>query len=183
MIGLLACAAVPAQEPVSAQRSFDAQHTRFRFDVRTRWGQHIGGTFPRHEGALTRLADGRQRVRVRLDARAVQVAGPARYTTHARGPKFFDSARHADIEFVSDPHPPALLRDGGALRGTVLLHGQRRAETFAVEPSRCARPGEDCDIVARGRVSRAAYGMDAWSVALADAVLFTLRVRYAPEAG
>lgn len=182
MIGVLACAAVPAQEPMPAQRGFDTQHTRFRFDVRMRWGQQIGGTFPRHEGALIRLDDGRQQVRVRIDARAVQVAGPARYSTYARGPRFFDAERHPDIEFVSDPHPPALLREGGALRGTVLLHGARRVETFEVEPARCPRPGEDCDIVARGRVSRAAYGMDAWSAALADKVLFTLRVRYAPEA-
>ena len=182
MCGVLACTAVPAQEPASAQRGFDATHTRYRFDVRARWGQHIGGTFPRHDGALTRLPDGRQQVRVRLDAAAVNVAGPVRYSEYARGEKFFDVKQYPEIEFVSDPHQPALLREGGQLRGTVLLHGQRRAETFSVEPSRCARPGEDCDIVARGKVSRAAYGMDAWSIALADEVLFTLRVRYAPAA-
>ena len=178
----VACAPVNAQEPVPGARGFDAKHTRYRFDVRARWGQHVGGTFARHDGALTRLPDGRQQVRVRLEAGAVQVAGPQRYTALARGEKFFDAQRFPDIEFISDPHHPALLREGGPLRGTVLLHGQRRAETFAVEPSRCDRPGEDCDIVARGKVSRAAYGMNVWSVALADSVLFTLRVRYAPVA-
>lgn len=183
MIGGLVCVAAPAQERVSVERAFDAQHTRFRFDVRTRWGQRIGGTFPQHEGALTRTADGRQQVRVRLDARAVQVEGSSRYTALTRGPRFFDADRYPAIEFVSDPHLPALLHAGGPLRGTVLMHGKRRAETFAVEPSRCDRPGEDCDIVARGTVSRAAYGMSSWSAALADPVLFTLRVRYAPEAG
>ena len=182
LCGVVACTGASAQQATSTERGFDAKHTRYRFDVRARWGQHIGGTFPRHDGALTRLADGRQQVRVRLEAGAVAVAGPARYSDYARGDKFFDVTRYPEIEFVSDPHPPSLLRDGGQLRGTVLLHGQRRAETFALEPSRCARPGEDCDIVARGRVSRAAYGMDAWSVALADEVLFTLRVRYAASA-
>lgn len=177
----MACAATLAQEPADREttRGFDPAHTRFRFDVRTRWGQHVGGTFPRYEGALTRLADGRQQVRVVLDSDAVQVAGPKRYGAYARGPKFFDAQRHPQIRFVSEPHAPALLRSGGRLRGTVRLHGVERIETFEVEPARCDAPGEACDVVARGSVSRGAYGMDAWKAAVSDRVLFTLRVRYA----
>lgn len=175
----IACLPVPAQ--AASERRFDPAHTQFRFDVRTRWGQSVGGVFARWDARLQELPGGRRRVRVSLDAGSVEVAGPARYTEMARGPNFFDAAAHPRIEFVSEPHDAALARSGGALRGQVTLHGVRRRETFIVEPSTCARPGEDCDVVARGRVSRAAYGLHAYGFALGDTVRFTLRLRLAPE--
>lgn len=171
--------------PVAAQgvegRGFDPDHTQFRFDVRTRWGQSVGGVFPRYDARVETLADGRSRVRVALAAGAVRVSGPTRYTAMARGPNFFDAARHPTITFVSDPHGPALVREGGPLHGEVTLSGVRRRETFIVDAAGCARPGVDCDVVARGRVSRAAYGLHAYQWVLGDSVRFTLRLRLAPE--
>mgnify|MGYP002776989556 CR=1 FL=1 len=182
----VACVATPA--PARAQddgaagdiRGFDPAHTRFRFDVRTRWGQTVGGVFPRWQARLVELGDGRRRVHVALDAGAVHVEGAPRWTAMARGPQFFHAAAHPRIEFVSEPHAAALARTGGPMRGHVTLHGVRRAETFVVEPGACARPGEDCDVVVRGRVSRAAYGLRAYGFALGDSVRFTLRLRLAP---
>lgn len=180
---LLACAACGTSAAQAlTERRFDPVHTQFRFDARTRWGQPVGGVFARYEARLQSLGDGRRRVHVALDAGSVDVAGPRRYTAMARGPEFFDAARYPRIEFVSEPHDAALTRTGGALRGQVTLHGVRRRETFIVEPATCARPGEDCDVIARGRVSRAAYGLRAYAFALGDTVRFTLRLRLAPEA-
>lgn len=179
----LACAACMPMAALAqvAERSFDPAYTQFRFDVRTRWGQAVGGVFPRWDARLVELPGGRRRVRVALDAASVEVAGSARYTAMARGPNFFDTARYPRIEFVSEPHGAALIRDGGPLRGQVTLHGVRRRETFTVEPATCARPGEECDVIARGRVSRSAYGLRAYGFALGDSVRFTLRLRLAPE--
>ena len=53
----------------------------------------------------------------------------------------------------------------------------RRRERFVIAPSRCDRPGLDCDIVAFGTIQRSAYGVDGWKIALREPVRFTLRVR------
>lgn len=156
---------------------FDPAHTRFGFELRTRWGQRVHGTFPRYDGEVVGLADGRQQVRIRLTTAAVEVAGSERYTAIARGEGFFDAQRYPLIEFVSEPHRVALIHDGGRLRGRLSMHGTSRIEHFALLPSTCARPGLDCDVVAAGSVSRDAYGLDGWKLALADRVRFSLRVR------
>lgn len=76
-----------------AAQSFDPAHTGFGFELRTRWGQRVVGSFPRYEGEVIRLADGKRQVRIQWSAAAVEVEGPARYTAMARGPGFFDAAR------------------------------------------------------------------------------------------
>lgn len=161
----------------SAAQQFDPDHTRFGFEVRTRWGQRVSGEFPRYEGEVVRLADGRQQVRIRLAADAVEVAGSPGYTALARGEGFFDAARYPLVEFVSEPITGARLHDGGALRGHCSIHGVVRTETFALRPSTCARPGIDCDVVAHGTIRREDYGLDGWRFALRDQVRFNLRVR------
>lgn len=171
-----ASAAVPSLSP-GAILGFAPAHTRFGFELRTRWGQRVEGTFPRYDGELMVLPDGRHQVRIRLATATVEVAGSARYTELARGERFFDAARHPLIEFVSEPHPAALAHDGGKLRGRLSMHGVSRIETFTVAPSTCARPGRDCDVIAGGSVDRADYGLGGWRLALTDTVRFSLRVR------
>ena len=184
MLGLLATAwpaiaAAPAIAPLPAgvQAGFDPQHTRFGFELRTRWGQRVAGTFPRYDGELVVLPDGRYQVRIRLATAAVEVAGSRRYTEIARGPRFFDARHHPLVEFVSDPHPPALVQTGGPLRGQLTMRGVSRTETFVLAPSTCARPGRDCDAVASGSVDRGDYALDDWRFALGDTVSFQLRLR------
>lgn len=176
---LLAFAAAPAGSPlpVGAAIGFDPDHTRFGFELRTRWGQRVAGTFPRHDGELVVLPDGRHQVRVRLATAAVEVAGSPRYTGIARGARFFDARHHPLVEFVSDPHPPALAQTGGPLRGQLTMRGVSRPETFVLQPSACARPGRDCDAVASGSVDRGDYALDDWRFALGDTVRFQLRLR------
>lgn len=177
---LAACLAAPvfAQGAAApAYRAFDPAHTRFAFELRTRWGQRISGQFPAYDGELVSLPDGRYQVHIRLRTDAVEVAGSERYTALARGPGFFDAQRHPWIEFLSEPHYLELAQSGGRLRGRLSMHGASRIETFALLPSACARPGRDCDVVAQGRVSRDDYGLDGWKLLLGDTVRFTMRVR------
>ncbi|WP_187313317.1 YceI family protein [Lysobacter capsici] len=183
----VAVAAPPAAAPPHAleQRpgearsveTFDPEHTRFSFELRTRWGQKVAGQFPRYDGELTVLADGRHQVRIRLAAGAVVVGDSERYTRLARGERFFNAPRYPYIEFLSEPHSPDLARTGGPLRGRLTLHGVSRMETFILAPATCAKPGEDCDGIAHGSVSRDDYGLDGWQLALGDRVRFTMQVR------
>ncbi|WP_386759680.1 YceI family protein [Lysobacter cavernae] len=179
LCALLAWAALAA--PATAQQatteSFDPLHTRFGFELRTRWGQRVAGDFPDYAGELTVLPDGRHQVRIVLATAAVQVADSARYTELARGPRFFDSARYPRIEFLSEPHHADVVDRGGRLRGKLSMHGVSRMETFVLAPAACARPGKDCDVLATGSISRGDYGLDGWQLALIDRVRFTLRVR------
>ena len=171
---LLACAAAVASE-------IDSAHSRFGFSLQTRWGQTVQGRFPRYAGEVETLPDARQQVRLQLDTRAVEIVGNLRYTNFSRSDKFFDAGRHPTIEFVSDPYPASLLRDGGDLGGMLSLRGVNRREVFVVAPATCARPLHACDVVARGSVRREDYGMDAYGYLLRSRVQFTLNVRLRPQ--
>jgi polyisoprenoid-binding protein YceI len=61
------------------------------------------------------------------------------------------------------------------------MRGVQHRQVFDVLPAACAAPGRDCDVVATGVVERADYGMGRWTIALDDAVRFTLRMRLRAE--
>ncbi|WP_386749722.1 YceI family protein [Agrilutibacter niabensis] len=173
--GLVAASAFLAA-PAAAQ-ALDPARSHFEFDLETRWGQTIVGHFPRYEGEVVVLPDGRHEVRIRLAATSVVVEGSRRYTRFARGDRFLDAARHPWLEFRSDPYAGELVRSGGPLNGTLTMHGVSRRESFVLAPSDCARPARDCDVLAHGRVLRTNYGVESWRWALTDDVNFRLRVR------
>ncbi|MDQ3287133.1 MAG: YceI family protein [Pseudomonadota bacterium] len=168
--------AAPKPAPVSFD-SFDHEHTSVGFEMRTRWGQRIRGTFPEFEGELVELADGTQQVRIRLKTDAVEVAGSKRYTALARGPRFFDAERHPVVEFVSEPYPASLVQTGGSLRGRLSMSGVSRTETFVLAPPQCPRPGRECNAKARGSVDRGDYALTDWRLVLDDTVHFELQLR------
>ena len=168
-------AAMPAS-PVAAQ-ALDPARSRIDFELTTRWGQTVTGYFPRYEGEVVQLPDGRHEVRIRLATASVEVAGSRRYTRFARGERFLDAEHHPWVEFRSDPYVGELVRSGGPLYGTLSMHGVSRREAFVLAPSDCARPARDCDVVAQGRVLRTDYGVESWRWALTDDVNFRLRVR------
>lgn len=151
--------------------------SRVEFTLHTRWGQTLHGRFPAVAGRIEAAPGGQRRVRIELDAPAVLIDDHPRYTRAARGPAFFDVAAHPRVEFVSDAYPERLLHEGGELGGELFLHGVRQRERFVLAPSRCDRPGLDCDIVAFGTVQRSRYGIDGWKIALREPVRFALRVR------
>lgn len=167
--------AIPALPAVA--QALDPERSRIEFDLRTRLGQIITGYFPRYEGEVVQLPDGRHEVRIRLATASVEVTGSRRYTRFARGERFLDAEHHPWVEFRSDPYVGELVRSGGPLYGTLSMHGVSRREAFVLAPSDCARPARDCEVVAQGRVLRTDYGMESWRWALTDDVNFRLRVR------
>lgn len=160
-----------------AAQTLDPARSRIEFELKTRWGQTITGHFPRYDGEVVVLPDGRHEVRIRLATASVEVEGSRRYTRFARGERFLDAEHHPWVEFRSDPYAGELVRSGGPLYGTLNMHGVSRREAFILEPSACARPARDCDVVAQGRVLRTNYGVESWRWALTDDVNFRLRVR------
>lgn len=172
---------LPAGAAAPRALAFDTAHSGVGFQLSTRWGQRLRGTFPVYEGEVVVHADGRREVRVRLDSSRMEITGHPRYTRWARGPEFFDAARFPAIEFRSETYDASLLLDGGPLHGTLTMRGTSQPVRFVVEPSTCDQPGRDCDVVARGKVDRTDFGMDAWQVAVDQAVRFDLRVRTAGE--
>lgn len=170
-------AAVPASVPTAHKLEFDTLNSRFGFEIRTRLGQRIEGVFPRFEGRIEVLSDGRHQVHLRMFTRYVEIPGKARYTGWMRGEEFFDAGRYPVVEFDSIPYHPELVEKGGGIEGRLILRGISHPETLRVEPAQCARAGYDCDVVSRGTVQRGRYGMDSWQLALSDRVTFVLRAR------
>lgn len=162
---------------------FDPAHTRIGFTLKTRWGQLLQGRFPRFDGRIEALSDGRFRTRFRMDARAVEIVNHPKYTAFTRGEGFFEAERFPDVEFVSDPYGADLLRTGGKLAGELRIRDARRRETFLIEPAECERPALDCDVVAAGTVRRSDYGVDRWIFAVSDLVRFRLRLRRFEDGG
>jgi len=103
-LALLCAGPAGASQPDALQRiAFDQASSRFGFELRTRWGATLGGHFPRHEGSLEYLADGRQRVRLRMLTRYVEIEGSKRYTELTRSARFFDAERYP--RSISSPNP------------------------------------------------------------------------------
>jgi polyisoprenoid-binding protein YceI len=162
---------------VAAPARIDPATSRIGFTLTTRWGQTLQGRFPQYQGEVADAGDGQHRVWLRLSTRDVEIVGHPSYSRLTRGSGFFDAKHYPQVEFISDAYPPALLRDGGAMTGTLIIRGIRRHEVFVVSPAGCAQPARDCDVVATGRIDRSDYGMGRWDFALSSEVRFNLRVR------
>jgi len=173
-LGLTVCAAAAAQ---SRTMSLDKLHTQLGFELSTRWGQTLEGQFPRYDGTVTVLPDGRHQVSLRLYTADVQITDHERYAQWARGRSFFDADRWPEVTFVSHPYDATVLRGGGQIAGELVIRGVRRPETLTVEPAQCGRPALDCDVLLSGAVRRSDYRMDNLKVAISDKVVFLLRAR------
>jgi polyisoprenoid-binding protein YceI len=166
--------------PVSAPRLIDPARSQARFRVRMRVLPAATGHFLDVRGAL-QDEGGKQRVEVEVDGRKLRFAGPAWMAKVTRSDTFLAVEQHPRIQFRSAAFAPALLREGGPLRGELTLRGQTQPVTFKVAPAACATPGIDCEIVVTGRVSRQAFGMHAYRLTVRDAVDFEFQVRLKPE--
>lgn len=183
---LIGCLLLPPPVPAAVAGggavAIDARASQVGFAMRTRWGQRLDGAFPLDRGDVVRLPDGTQRVRVVLDAPAVEIVDHPRYTRYTRGEGFLDVERWPEVEMQSDPFLPQLLLQGGQLAGTVAIRGTRRTEVFAILPATCDRPLFDCPVVAEGEISRSDYGMERWGLVLGDRVVLHLSL-WAREPG
>jgi polyisoprenoid-binding protein YceI len=167
----------PAQSTPQKVMELDTARSRLGFEIRTRLGQRIEGVFPRFEGRIDVLSDGRHEVHLRMFTGYVEIPGKDRYTAWMRGEEFFDARRYPVVEFDSVPYSPDLVEKGGGIHGRLILRGVSHPETLQVEAASCPRAGYDCDVVSRGTVQRGRYGMDSWQLALSDRVTFVLRAR------
>ncbi|HSR66203.1 MAG TPA: YceI family protein, partial [Xanthomonadaceae bacterium] len=152
---LLACGLAAG---LARATEIDPGTSHIGFRLTTRWGQTLQGRFPDSGGVVQSLADGRHQVRLRLSTRTVEIIGHPTYTRLARGYGFFDAIAYPEVEFVSDPYAPQLLRDGGPLPGVLSIRDVRRREVFTIEPSGCAAPARDCDVVGSGSIRRGDFG-------------------------
>lgn len=166
----------PADTPV-----FDAAASQSGIEVDLRMGGRVRGAFRAMEGRIDQLEDQRLQVSVRLDARSLALDGPEWMERSMRSSKFLNVDDHPWIHFRSEPFPPALVKDGGTLAGTVELRGVTRPVAFRVDPSACEAPGRDCNIEVWGEVSRREFGMTAYRVWLRDEVGFHFHVRLRPD--
>lgn len=181
VVGLLLGLAFAA--PPARAADIDPHASQIGFRLTTRWGQTLQGRFPDSGGVVEQLADGRHQVRLRLSTRTVEILGHSAYTRMARGRGFFDAPDFPQVEFVSEPYSPELLRHGGPLPGVLSIRDVHRREIFVIEPASCDAPARACDVVGAGTVRRGDYGLGRWSFALADKVRFSLRVRVRSDAG
>ena len=176
-------ASTTATVAAPSSRSIDPAVSRIGFTLSTRWGQTLQGRFPHYEGEVADAGDGRHQVRLRLATRDVEILGHPSYSRLTRGSGFFDAAHFPQVEFVSDAYPATLLRNGGAMTGTLSIRGISRREVFVVKPATCPQPARDCDVIATGSIDRRDYGMGRWDFALSSEVRFILRVRVRAEGG
>ena len=180
----IAVPAVPPAPPPAPDapmpQLFDPARSQARFKVRMRILPAATGHFLDVRGELQSEGD-RQRVEVEVDGRKLRFAGPGWMNKVTRSDPFLAVDKHPRIFFRSDPFAPTLLREGGPLRGELTLRGETRPVTFKVAPAACAEPGRDCDIVVTGRVSRQAFGMNAYRLTVRDGVDFEFQVRLLPE--
>ncbi|WP_242112790.1 YceI family protein [Luteimonas aquatica] len=180
-LAVLPCLLGALAAPPATAAAIDTAKSDIGFTLRTRWGQVLEGRFPHYKGEIAVLPDGRQQVRLELSTRDVEIVGNKTYTKLTRGRGFFDAEHFPTIEFVSEPFPARLMREGGALPGALRIRGMRRTETFEVEQAACPKPARECDVIARGSIDRNDYGVDRWRFALSGRVVFRLRVRTLPE--
>ncbi|MFS8063270.1 MAG: YceI family protein [Luteimonas sp.] len=176
-------AATTTTVAATPSKRIDPSVSQIGFTLTTRWGQTLQGRFPHYQGEVADAGDGRHEVRLRLSTRDVEIIGHPSYSRLTRGSGFFDAKHFPQVEFISDAYPPALLRSGGAMTGTLSIRGIRRHEVFVVSPATCEQPARDCDVVATGTIDRSNYGMGRWDFALSSEVRFNLRVRVRGEDG
>lgn len=165
----------PAIRPVVA---FDPARTQAGFEVYFRVGLRSTGKFSRVSGQMQGDAASGWAVLVQVDGSSLQFEGPAWMDRATRSEPFLALDRYPDIRFVSAPFSDTRLHAGGVLRGTLRLRGREGPVAFELLPAECARPGYDCDIAVRGRVSRHDFGMNTQRMMVRDEVDFRFRVRF-----
>ena len=175
-LSLLLALAAMSSRAQSTFQTFDPVNSTASFRVHFRLLPAAGGQFARVSGQLQRDGN-QQRVVVSVDGRSLKFNGPNWMNRVTRSDDFLAVDRYPEISFQSESFAPALLRDGGELRGELFLRGQRRLATFQLLRSTCAQPGRDCDIQVRGRVSRHEFGMNSYRFTVRDDVDFEFRVR------
>jgi polyisoprenoid-binding protein YceI len=164
---------------VSIPMRIDTSRSDAAFSLRVALIRRLHGRFDYFEGFVERAEQRRTfSVDIRLAVLSLQMDNAAHARWAASG-EFFDAERHPWIRFHAVDVPDRVLRDGGALPGSLTLRGVTRPVEFALAPAECARPGIDCDVVADGEVQRSEFGMTTKRLVVADKVRLAFRFRLA----
>ncbi len=161
----------------NTRESFDPDRSAASFAVKLRVSGDVPGHFGRIEGELEPEGDGRWRVRVRVDARTLDLDGPGWMLRNTRSRSFLDVERHPEIGFTSQAFERGLLLTGGDLDGVLKLRGRSRNVRFFLAQSPCNHPGQGCDIRVLGTINRRSFGMTSQRMWVRDEVVFDFRVR------
>ena len=158
----------------------DSQRSHAEFSLRAMVLMVVSGQFTSVSGGVTfnRELDVGW-VDVSIDANSLVMSSSER-KQWARSDEFFDSARHPEIRFVSDPISRTLMRDGGPLRGRLSLRGIDRILDLTVSPADCDEPGSGCPLHVRGSISRSDFGMISKRAVLGDRVTLDISVFVVP---
>ena len=136
----------------------DPAHSHAEFGVHVLWFGRIVGRLDKLQGTLDLdRRRGLATVDVHVAAAAVRMDDSG-YADWARGPDFFDAARHPQIRFVSQPFPLDRLQQGGDLEGTLTLRGISRPVRFKLLPQPCLVTTLDLATVATVRARAGADG-------------------------
>ncbi|MFZ2235321.1 MAG: YceI family protein [Dokdonella sp.] len=167
------------QLPIETLR-IDAKRSHADFSLRAMFLVVVRGQFMAVSGSVN--IDHERNlgwVDARIDARSVEMGNHDR-EEWARSSEFFDSTRHPEIRFVSDPISRTLLREGGPLRGRLSLRGIDRIMELTVSPADCEQPGRECPLHVQGSISRSDFGMVSKRAVLGDKVSLDLSVFVLP---
>jgi len=171
---------VPASPPLPVI-AFDPAQAQASFEVSLRVPMRAVGHFRRVSGQMQGDAGAGWSVLVKVDGTSLRFEGPAWMDRISRSEQFLALDRYPEIQFTSEAFSDAVLHAGGDLHGELQLRGRRRPVTFQLQRSACRRPGYDCDIEVRGRISRHAFGMNTYRMTVRDNVDFNFRIRFLPE--
>ncbi|MCB1561301.1 MAG: YceI family protein [Xanthomonadales bacterium] len=157
-------------------RDIDGERSDVRFELRILL-RHLEGRFLSLHGNL-RIDETVQRadIAVSIDSNSVWMAKESN-AEYARSGEFFDAAHHPQIRFQATAVPLSLFREGGEMPGRVTLRGVTRPLTLSVDPASCERPGDDCDVIARGTVDRSDFGMTSKTLFVGKRVELSFRIR------
>lgn len=178
---LLAAATLPIAATDNAPLRLDPLRSQASFKVSLRLPIPAEGRFKTLHGEVRQLPDFRQSVQVELDARELEMSGPAWVQRVTHSPQFLDSAEHPTIAFRSDPFSSQVLISGGEISGTLEVRGVNGAVVFSISPSACRQPGRACPILAKGRLNRHDFGMSAYRWGLRDEVQFAFQLKFLDE--
>ncbi len=154
---LLAAVLAARTLPLAAETlPVDPAHSHAEFGVHVLWFGRIVGRLDKLQGTLDLdRRSGQASVDVHVAAAAVRMDN-SRYADWARGPDFFDAARHPQIRFVSQPFPLDRLQQGGDLEGTLTLRGISHPVRFELLAQPCLAAMLDLATAATARAPAAA---------------------------
>jgi polyisoprenoid-binding protein YceI len=186
LVYLALCAVAASPDAWSAPpevMTFDSARSLAEFEVHVMWLFPVHGRFGSLRGTIVidRL-HATAKVDARIDVNDVHMRSAGNEAWVKSG-EFFDAEHFPQIQFISDPFPLALLKNGGKVDGTLTVRGATRRARFELAESDCPDAiARTCPVEAAGTIRRSDFGMRSRRGALSDKVQLELSVYVLPAA-